>query len=115
MSKQSGIINGAVRIDDKVFTAGMEEEFAEVATAKQIKHLTENEAVSGFEMPAKNESTDESDLPADLPGRKVFVAAGMNFEQVISLKKEDIDGMEGIGPKTVEALQAWAEANKPSE
>lgn len=49
---------------------------------------------------------DESDLPDDIPGRKEFVAAGMNYEQVKTFDFEK-DKVAGIGAKTVEAVQSY--------
>lgn len=50
--------------------------------------------------------TDDSELPSDLPGRDVFVKAGMDFETV---KNHDFEAnkVSGIGAKTIEALKAY--------
>lgn len=60
---------------------------------------------------------DEYDLPADLPGRDAFIAAGYTeFEKVKALETdEQLLAVKGIGPGTVKNLKAWAEANKPKE
>lgn len=49
---------------------------------------------------------DDSDLPADLPGRDVLVKAGMDFE---SVKTHDFETnkVAGIGARTIEALKAF--------
>ncbi|MBS1793357.1 MAG: hypothetical protein JSS81_05855 [Acidobacteria bacterium] len=57
-------------------------------------------------------ATDESDLPADLPGRDAFVAAGLKFDQVKAMTKDELLAVKGIGAKTVEQLGAWADSNK---
>lgn len=52
---------------------------------------------------------DDSDLPSDLPGRDVFLKAGMNFETVKNLDFE-VDKVPGIGAKTIEALKTFLSA-----
>lgn len=60
---------------------------------------------------------DEFDLPADLPGREAFIAAG--FTTFASVKELDTEekllAIKGIGTGTVKNLAAWAEANPPKE
>lgn len=51
---------------------------------------------------------DDSDLPADLPGRDAFIAAGMNFEAVKDFNFET-GKVAGVGPATVKALREYAE------
>ena len=62
-------------------------------------------------------TTDGYDLPADLPGRDAFVAAGYtSFAQVKDLDTEEkLLAVKGIGPGTVKNLTAWAKANLPKE
>lgn len=55
---------------------------------------------------AKTTSTDESDLPEDLPGREAFVAAGMNFDAVKNFDFEN-DKVAGVGPATIKALEEY--------
>lgn len=71
--------------------------------------------VSGKKKASAGEPTKtggDSDLPEDLPGREAFVQAGLSFEQVKALNEEQALAIKGIGKKTLEAMSAWAEANK---
>lgn len=67
----------------------------------------------------KNESgpSDGFDLPADMPGREAFVAAGFTTFQ--SVKDLDTDekllAVKGIGPGTVKSLAAWAAENETDD
>jgi hypothetical protein len=49
----------------------------------------------------------KSDLPDDLPGRKFFVAAGVNFEQFKALNEDDLGKIKGITAKLKEELLTW--------
>lgn len=76
--------------------------------------------VSGSNAKKQNSSdgseADDFDLPADLPGREAFVAAGLtSFAAVKDLNEEQLLAIKGIGKGTVKALVAWAEANPPKE
>lgn len=54
--------------------------------------------------------SDDYDLPADLPGRDAFIAAGYTeFARVKELDTEEkLLEVKGIGPGTVKGLKAWA-------
>lgn len=54
----------------------------------------------------KTDATDKSDLPEDFPGRDAFVAAKMDLAAVKAFDFEK-DKVEGVGAKTIEAVQAY--------
>ena len=70
----------------------------------------------GKSKPAENTDPPSDELPADLPGRDAFIAAGfVTFASVTELDTEEkLLAVKGIGPGTVKGLTAWAAANPPA-
>lgn len=52
-----------------------------------------------------DDSVEESDLPADLPGREIFLKEGFSFAQVKGIP--DFTEIKGIGKSTSEAIGAY--------
>lgn len=63
----------------------------------------------------KGTAADKSDLPKDLPGRKIFKAAGLDFEQVKKLSITLVGEMVGIGPKILADFTSYADWITPDE
>lgn len=59
--------------------------------------------------PAVKDDVDDndSDIPENFPGREVFVAAEMTFDEVKAMTLEDFDKIKGIGPKTMKLIESW--------
>jgi pyruvate/2-oxoglutarate dehydrogenase complex dihydrolipoamide acyltransferase (E2) component len=51
MAKEHPTIHGSVRGEDRLFVAGDEEALAGVLSAEDVKRLTEDGVISGFEAP----------------------------------------------------------------
>lgn len=77
----------------------------QVKLGETIGTRTQAALVSGglLVVSAEKKKADESDLPKDLPGRKQFVAAGLNFDQVKNIREEELDKLK-FDTKTKESL-----------
>ncbi len=76
---------------------------ARTQTAIRHGHLVEVQSKT------TKKKTDDSDLPEDIPGRDVFLKAGLSFDQVKTLSLEDVDKTKGIGEATLAKFVDYAD------